>query len=98
MEITEKQFKELNDKLDRLVTAVCGDEYDVTKPGLIREVARIDVEIYGQDGKGGMKEAMDNYRANQNKIMGAALVLGFIGTIAGLGAAVFEAVAEWVRR
>lgn len=99
------QFNELNDKLDaikgsqdRLVIAVCGDDYDLSKPGLIRGQARLDIEVYGQDGKGGLKSAMDNYRTNQNKLIGASLFIGVVGTVLGIGAAIFEAIGSWVKK
>jgi hypothetical protein len=34
--------------------AVCGDEFDVNKPGLLRTVQKHDRTLYGESGRGGV--------------------------------------------
>lgn len=73
----EGQFKLINSKLDKVETALCGDEYDpVGKPGLIRIVMKHDVALFGdKDNPGIIQEIMDT-KDRKAKFDGMKLLVG----------------------
>lgn len=52
--MSDDQFTQLTRKIDDVHAAVCGDEYDVNKPGLLRQVQKHEVTLYGHGGNGGL--------------------------------------------
>ena len=75
------QFKLLNGKLDKIESAMLGDEYDLErKPGLIRIVMKHDEILFGKDGSGGIIGEISDTKDRKAKFDGVKL---FVSAIAG---------------
>ena len=95
----EKQFRELNGKLDKLEEAICGNEYDPTnKPGLIRIVLKHDAVLFGENGKPGLLQNVQTWNDREQDIKKVKTLVTTIGVGALSVAALIEIIsklAEW---
>ena len=67
--LANKDALQMNTMLQNLVqkmsdvhTAVCGDEYDLKKPGLLRTTQKHSVTLYGESGKNGLNGDNQKYK------------------------------------
>src|ERR1017187_7631026 len=58
----QSTLQALSKNMTDVHTAVCGDEYDVNKPGLLRITQRHSVTLYGESGKNGLNGDNQRYK------------------------------------
>ena len=102
MTMDEKQFRELNGKLDKLEEAICGSEYDpAAKPGLIRIVLKHDAVLFGENGQPGLLQNVQTWNNREQDIRKVKTLITTIGVGALSVAALVEIlskVSDWMTK